>query len=48
VLDRVDRLALVAGERSQVLADEFGADAIGVLFEFDPRLNANPTCDSPE
>jgi hypothetical protein len=43
VLDRVDRLAMVGDEQSQVLADEVGADAFGLLVEFDPRLNANPT-----
>jgi hypothetical protein len=36
---------MVADDQPQVLADVRGADALGVLFELDPCVHADPSRD---
>ena len=43
VLDRVDRLAVVADQQPEVLADELGDDPVVVLVELDPASTPIPS-----
>src|SRR5579884_2102123 len=41
VLDRVDRLSMMPDQQPEVLADELGADPVGLLLNIDARLDAD-------